>query len=142
TDPAFLRRMGYRLYLGPPTPEQYTRIFKAYAQRHGATVAPEVIDRLLERYRVQNRELRSCEPRDLIERARDICRFHSRNLELTTKGLDLAGTGYLGEELPGKFEKGDGRKEQDRGKEEDRAKEDLGDIPAEQPAEPAEQATA
>src|SRR5262249_44703805 len=41
TDPAFLRRMGYRLYLGQPTPEQYAQIFQAYAQRHGGGVAPE-----------------------------------------------------------------------------------------------------
>src|SRR6266496_3307032 len=89
TDPAFLRRMGYRLYLGAPTPEQYTRIFGQYAQSKGATVEPEVIAELLERYRAQNRELRSCEPRDLIERAHDICRFHGRPLELTSPVLDL-----------------------------------------------------
>jgi predicted ATPase with chaperone activity len=98
TDPAFLRRMGYRLYLGSPTPEQYTRIFQQYAQRQGVAVAPEVIDRLLERYRTQQRELRSCEPRDLIERARDICRFQSKPLELTSKVLDLAWSGYFGEQ--------------------------------------------
>lgn len=98
TDPAFLRRMGYRLYLGAPTPEQYARIFQTYAQRLGATAAPEVIERLLERYRSQNRELRACEPRDLIERARDICRFHSRPLELSAKVLDLAWVGYFGEQ--------------------------------------------
>ena len=101
TDPAFLRRMGYRVYLGPPTPEQYARIFQAYAQRQGATVTAEIIEHLLERYRAQNRELRSCEPRDLIERARDICRFRGRPLELTTKVLDLAWVGYFGSELPG-----------------------------------------
>jgi DNA-binding PadR family transcriptional regulator len=100
TDPAFLRRMGYRCYLGAPTPEQYGQIFRQYAQRHGATAAPEVIDRLLERYRTQGRELRACEPRDLIERSRDICRFHGRSLELTPEVLDLAWTGYFGNELP------------------------------------------
>ncbi len=98
TDPAFLRRMGYRIFLGPPTPEQYTRIFQLYAQKQGATVAPEIIEQLLERYRTQNRELRSCEPRDLIERARDICKFHNRPFELTPKVLDLAWTGYFGNE--------------------------------------------
>jgi hypothetical protein len=100
TDPAFLRRMGYRLFLGPPTQEQYVRIFNAYAQRSGATVIPEVVDRLLDRYREQNRELRACEPRDLIERSKDICTFHNRPLELTAKVLDLAWTGYFGESLP------------------------------------------
>jgi DNA-binding PadR family transcriptional regulator len=100
TDPAFLRRMGYRLFLGPPSPEHYSRIFQLYAQRHGATATPEVIERLLERYRAQKRELRSCEPRDLIERARDICRYQGRPLELTPKVLDLAWVGYFGSDLP------------------------------------------
>jgi len=98
TDPAFLRRMGYRLYLGAPTPEQYAKIFQQYAQKQGITVPPELIDRILERYKEQNRELRSCEPRDLIERARDICRFHGKPLELNQKVLDLAWSGYFGEQ--------------------------------------------
>lgn len=98
TDPAFLRRMGYRVYLGPPTPEQYARIFKQYAQKVGLEVGPELIDQVLARYRDQERELRSCEPRDLIERVRDICRFHNRALEVTPKILELAWTGYFGDE--------------------------------------------
>jgi hypothetical protein len=108
TDPAFLRRMGYRVYLGPPTPQEYARIFREYAQRHGAAVLSGVIDRLLERYRAQGRELRACEPRDLVERARDICHFHGRPLELTGKVLDLAWAGYFGDELPGRRDGGEG----------------------------------
>jgi hypothetical protein len=108
TDPAFLRRMGYRLYLGPPTPEEYVRIFRAYAKRHGAAVAPEVIEGLLERYRAQNRDLRACEPRDLIERSRDICRYEGKPLELTREVLDLAWIGYFGSAGPGKQGDGDG----------------------------------
>jgi hypothetical protein len=106
TDPAFLRRMGYRLYLGHPTPEQYAQIFQLHAKRYGVTVAPEVIERLLQRYRAQKRELRCCEPRDLIERARDICAFQGKPLELTSNVLDLAWTGYFGTELPGRQESG------------------------------------
>jgi predicted ATPase with chaperone activity len=98
TDPAFLRRMGYRLCLDTPTPEQYTRIFQRYAEQQGAAIAPELIEQLLERYRAQKRELRACEPRDLVERALDICRFQGRPLELTPKVLDLAWAGYFGSE--------------------------------------------
>jgi hypothetical protein len=97
TDPAFLRRMGYRICLEAPTPEEYTRIFKMYAQRCGVDASEKIIDQLLERYRVQKRELRACEPRDLIERARDICRFHGKPLELTPNVLDLAWSGYFGD---------------------------------------------
>ena len=110
TDPAFLRRMGYRLCLDAPTPEQYAQIFKAYAQRHKVAVPPGVIEGLLERYRAQNRELRACEPRDLIERARDICRFDSKPLELSPKVLDLAWIGYFGTDLPGRRETGKGER--------------------------------
>ena len=96
TDPAFLRRMGYRLYMGAPTPEQFARIFERYAQRREIALAPEVINEVLSRYRHENRELRACEPRDLIERACDICRFQGKPMELTPPVLDLAWIGYFG----------------------------------------------
>jgi hypothetical protein len=95
-DPAFLRRMGYRLYLGNPTPEQYARIFERYAQRCAVSVPPGLIDRLLERYRAERRPFRSCEPRDLVERARDYCGFCNRPLELNEETLDRAWVGYFG----------------------------------------------
>jgi MoxR-like ATPase len=98
TDPAFLRRMGYRIYLGPPSEEDYAKIFKAYAERHGAHASSELIESILQRYRKQNRELRACEPRDIVERARDICTFQSKPLELTPDVIDLAWTGYFGSE--------------------------------------------
>ena len=52
--------------------------------------------RLLERYRSEKRELRCCEPRDLIERARDICRFTGRAPALDDAVMELAWTGYFG----------------------------------------------
>lgn len=96
TDPAFLRRMGYRLMLEGPTPEAYQKIFKNYADKAGATVPQDVLDAIMARYAEQGRELRACEPRDLIERCRDICKFHNRPLELNQKVLDLAWLGYFG----------------------------------------------
>jgi hypothetical protein len=96
TDPAFLRRLGYRLYLGAPSPEQYARIFERYAARHGAAVPPGLIGRLLRRYHDEDRPLRACEPRDLIERVRDICRFRDQPLQLTEDVFDVAWKGYFG----------------------------------------------
>ena len=90
--------MGYRIYPGPPNEQEYQQIFRQYAGKCGVTPTQEIIDLILERYKAQNRELRACEPRDLIERARDICRFQGRPLELTPKVLDLAWAGYFGSE--------------------------------------------
>jgi DNA-binding MarR family transcriptional regulator len=108
TDPAFLRRMGYRLHLAAPTPEQYARIFHLYTQRRGVAAPAEIIERLLNHYRADNRELRACEPRDLIERARDICRFRSKPLELTPEVMDLAWVGYFGSPPPGVRQQAEG----------------------------------
>jgi hypothetical protein len=96
TDPAFLRRMGYRLLLEAPTPEQYAKIFTGYAAKQNAVIPTGVLEDILERYRSTGRELRACEPRDLIERAKDICRFRGQSLELTPEVLDLAWNGYFG----------------------------------------------
>jgi predicted ATPase with chaperone activity len=96
TDDAFLRRLGYRLQLGQPTPEQFVHIFNRYASQQGLEVDPALLDRLLERYRLHGRELHGCEPRDLIERARDICQFRGQPLTLNDEILNLAWLGYFG----------------------------------------------
>jgi hypothetical protein len=95
-DPAFLRRMGYRLFLGNPTAEQYALIFERYANRKGTTAPQHLVARLIDRYGDEKRPFRACEPRDLIERANDFCQFRNEPLELTEKTLDIAWTGYFG----------------------------------------------
>lgn len=95
-DPAFLRRMGYRLHLVAPTPDGYARIFADYARKHDVALPEGLVPSLLERYRREHRELRASEPRDLIERCRDICRLKDIPCELTPEVVELAWAGYFG----------------------------------------------
>jgi energy-coupling factor transporter ATP-binding protein EcfA2 len=95
-EAALLRRMGYRLYLGNPTPQQYADIFNAYAASCNLLVPPGLIERLLQRYEAQQRPLRSCEPRDLVERVRDICRYRGEPLALSDGVIEAAWNGYFG----------------------------------------------
>lgn len=99
-DTAFLRRMGYRLHLGNPSPEHYAEILKRYAARHNYVVPPLLIDRLLARYRAEGRELRCCDPGDLIKRVQDICQFRDHEQQLTEPLIDLAWTSYFGNGTP------------------------------------------
>ncbi len=96
TDPAFLRRMGYRLHMQPPTPTRYSEIFNRYMQKLGLVPREKLITWVLARYRDENRELRCCEPRDLLDRVRDVCRFRAIPMEVTEELLDVAWTGYFG----------------------------------------------
>jgi hypothetical protein len=85
------------LQLSKPTAERYTQIFQRYAASVGQPVEPGVITRMLQRYQTEKRELRCCEPRDLIERVLDLSRFRARQPELNDELLNLAWTGYFGD---------------------------------------------
>ena len=95
-DQAFLRRMGYRARVEPPTPGAYTAIFKHQAGRRGITVEQPVLDHILSKYRAERRQMKGCEPRDLLDRATDICLFENKGLKLTPQIVDIAWRNYFG----------------------------------------------
>jgi hypothetical protein len=95
-DEAFLRRMGYRARLEPPSSEAYSEIFKRAASRRGLTLDSVCLDYVLRRYASEARLMKSCEPRDLINRVSDICLFQGSEPRLTTELLDLAWRNYFG----------------------------------------------
>jgi hypothetical protein len=95
-SPAFMRRMGYRLYVGDPSPDAYRETLHRYCQKSGLEISNELVDGLLKRYQSEGRPLRGCEPRDLIERVLDICRFTRQPQNISEANLDLAWKGYFG----------------------------------------------
>jgi predicted ATPase with chaperone activity len=95
-DPAFLRRMGYRLRVDLPSRSAYAEIFRSYIERKRLVYRPEVIDLLLDLYDRNRMPLRSCEPRDLVERCLDICRYEGRPFDVTPELMRLAWNNYFG----------------------------------------------
>lgn len=96
TDQAFLRRMGYRARVEPPTAEAYSEIFKRAAYTRGIKCDQSVLNHLLNKYRTEGRQMKGCEPRDLLDRSTDICLFERQALELTPHVLDIAWRNYFG----------------------------------------------
>ena len=95
-DQAFLRRMGYRARVEPPTPTAYTSIFKYQASKRGIAVEQPVLDHILAKYRTERRQMKGCEPRDILDRATDICKFENHSLKLTPQIVDIAWCNYFG----------------------------------------------
>jgi predicted ATPase with chaperone activity len=95
-DEAFMRRMGYRLAVSRPSMETYTEIFQRTAADFGLPLDNALIKRLLERYKTEGRLPNACDPRDLILRAVDYCRFEKQEFRLTDETLGLAWVGYFG----------------------------------------------
>ncbi len=95
-EPAILRRIGYRLFLGNPSGPEYARIFRQYLARYNVTPDEGVIETLVRRHDKENKPMRGCVPRDLIERVRDICRYRGHPFRIDHELLDLAWRGYFG----------------------------------------------
>jgi hypothetical protein len=89
--------MGYRLHLDRPDEGRYTEIFNRYAASLGATPDAGLMKHLLSRYQEESRELRASEPRDLIERVKDICQLRRQPFVLNVENLDMAWTAYFGD---------------------------------------------
>ncbi len=95
-DQAFLRRMGYRARVEPPTPAAYSEIFRRQAYTRGIKCDQPILDHVLNKYRIERRQMKGCEPRDLLDRATDICLFEGQPLELTPQVIDVAWRNYFG----------------------------------------------
>ena len=92
-DQAFLRRM-YRARVEPPTPNAYCDIFRYQANKRNFKVEQPVLDYILNKYRTERRQMKV--PRDLMDRATDICQFEKHGLQLTPHIVDIAWSNYFG----------------------------------------------
>jgi hypothetical protein len=95
-DEAFLRRMGYRARVEPPSPAAFSEIFKRVARVRGVAVDEACLNHVLAKYAATDRMMKGCEPRDLLNKVTDICRFEGKALQLTPELLDLAWGNYFG----------------------------------------------
>jgi Mg-chelatase subunit ChlI len=95
-DEAFLRRMGYRAKVEPPSSHAYVQIFRREAAKRSIEVDDNCLDYLLEKYAKEGRQMKGCEPRDLLDRITDICLFEDNLPRLDNSLLDVAWQNYFG----------------------------------------------
>lgn len=100
-DEAFLRRMGYRLQLGPPHETNFRLIIQACADNYDLPVTSEQIDHIVDMYRSHNRPWRASEPQELFARCLDLCRLRNIESQINTEIIDVAWRGYFSEEQTG-----------------------------------------
>jgi SpoVK/Ycf46/Vps4 family AAA+-type ATPase len=77
-DPAFLRRIPYKIEVGAPTREEYRRIFYAIAKARGFDAVDEIFDYVLAELRERNDfPLASYQPRFILEQLQAACKFQN-----------------------------------------------------------------
>lgn len=95
-DEAFLRRLGYRARIEMPSPAAYLEIFRRAATATAITLDDSSLNHVLDKYVIDKRPMKPCEPRDLLNRVNDLCRFEGRPFRLTPELVDLAWRNYFG----------------------------------------------
>jgi hypothetical protein len=100
-DEAFLRRIPYKIAVGDPTLDQFTRIFEMNCERQQLRFHQVMVAYLHRRhYRPAGRPLRACHPRDLIDQITALCRYRGIKPVITRELIDAACTSYFVEQSP------------------------------------------
>jgi hypothetical protein len=75
-DPAFLRRIPYKMEIAGPTPDDYRKIFKLVAKAFEMEVTDEIIDFVIHHLRVEHDfPLASYQPKFVVDQIRAACKF-------------------------------------------------------------------
>jgi hypothetical protein len=90
-DPAFLRRLPYKIEIGAPTPDLYRRIFDAECTRHGLTLPDEVFDSIVHKLQTQmGLDLAAYHPRFIVDQIVATCRFMGQPPHFEPRFIDYA----------------------------------------------------
>lgn len=90
-DEAFLRRIHAKVYMPDPTPDQFAHIFELRCAAEGVVYDRSHVDYLLTGFYARHAvPMRGCHPRDLIDHALRLARYHGAPRRLTPELLDAA----------------------------------------------------
>jgi hypothetical protein len=90
-DPAFLRRLPYKIEVGAPPLEIYKRIFQKECVRHGIEFSDEIFNSTV--YKVQKEkdlELAAYQPRFIVDQVVATCRFMGQASHFEPRFIDYA----------------------------------------------------
>jgi len=90
-DPAFLRRLPYKIEIGAPSTDLFKRILAKEFQTHGMQVTEEELDNIVHRIQVEKQlELAAFQPRFILDQVVSSCRFAEISVSLVPRYLDYA----------------------------------------------------
>jgi DNA polymerase III delta prime subunit len=90
-DQAFLRRLPYKIEVGPPTIDRYRRIFEQECKRHGMTLPDEVFSVIV--YKVKKEkglDFAAFQPKFIVDQVVATCRFMGRQPHFEPRFIDYA----------------------------------------------------
>lgn len=94
-DEAFLRRLGYKIYVGPVTEQAYRALAMQVCDDLHMPFSESGFDYLLHRHRQENKPLYACIPRDILQQVKDVAKYEGVSAEMTSALIDWAWGNYF-----------------------------------------------
>ena len=90
-DPAFLRRLPYKIEIGAPTPENFRRIFERECERQNMELTDEIFDSIVNKLRNEKLlEFAAYQPRFIVDQIVATCRFMGQTAHFEMRYVDYA----------------------------------------------------
>jgi SpoVK/Ycf46/Vps4 family AAA+-type ATPase len=90
-DPAFLRRLPYKIEVGSPSRENYRRIFDKECERQGLTLCGEVFDSIAHKLKEEKGlDFAAFQPRFIVDQVVATCRFMGQAAHFEARFIDYA----------------------------------------------------
>jgi hypothetical protein len=90
-DPAFLRRLPYKIEVAAPSLESFRRIFDTECARHGITLSNETFDSIVYKIEIEKGlELAAYQPKFIVDQVIATCRFMERVPQMEPRYVENA----------------------------------------------------
>ncbi|HUA97854.1 MAG TPA: hypothetical protein VMA34_05970 [Terracidiphilus sp.] len=90
-DPAFLRRLPYKIEIGAPSVAHYHSIFEKECARHGLELPTEVFEAIVQKLQTEKQlELAAYQPRFIVDQVVASCRFRQQEPRLEPRFVRYA----------------------------------------------------
>jgi SpoVK/Ycf46/Vps4 family AAA+-type ATPase len=90
-DPAFLRRLPYKIEVGSPTEERYRRIFEQECKRYNMILSDEIFATIVHKLtKEKGLDFAAYQPRFIVEQVVATCRFLSEEPHFETRFIEYA----------------------------------------------------
>ena len=95
TDDSFLRRIGYKIHVGPLSAYHYLDVFRSTCAQLGINFDAASYAYLLHLHSQYQRPLLACYPRDIVRQIHELAIYEGRPAELDEGALDWAWNNYF-----------------------------------------------
>jgi hypothetical protein len=90
-DPAFLRRLPYKIEVGSPSLEIYRTIFEKECIKQGMTISPDAFDEIVHKLKNdKGLQLAAYQPRFIVDQVVATCRFMGQPAHFEPRFIDYA----------------------------------------------------